>query len=128
MRSLPFYMNDLNGGFMKLEGILRVHEGKLLFEFQKKDAVFDVYKSELMEVEIALNDISMMEFKKGWFTPKLIIHTDRPSTFKDFPGSELTTRTLKIKKKHREIAANISSNVNLALSEHRLDLLNGDDE
>jgi hypothetical protein len=121
-------MDDLNGGFMKLEGILRVESGTLVFEFQKKDAVIEAYKSDLMTAEIPISDLSMMEFKKGFFSNKLIIHADRPAVFNEFPGSELTERVLKFKKKHREIASNISSNVNLILSEHRLDLLKGDEE
>ncbi|MEQ9266522.1 MAG: hypothetical protein RLN81_14935 [Balneolaceae bacterium] len=126
MRNLPFYIDDLNGGFMKLEGILRVEGGKLLFEFQKKDAVFEAYKSDIMTTEISLSDIDMMEFKKGVFTNKLTIYASRPSVFQDLPGNELTERVLKVKKKHREIAANISSNINIELSERKLKELDGD--
>lgn len=126
MRSLPFYIDDLNGGFMKLEGILRVEGGKLLFEFQKKDAVFEAYKSDIMTTEIELSDIDMMEYKKGVFTSKLIIHAGRPSVFQDLPGNQLTERVLKVKKKHREIAANMSSNINIALSERKLKELDND--
>ena len=52
MRSLPFYMDDLNGGFMKIEGILRVEKEKLHFEYQKKDDILEVYKSDLRTTEI----------------------------------------------------------------------------
>ena len=128
MRSLPFYMDDLNGGFMKLEGILRVEKGKLIFEFQKKDAILEAYKSDLMTAEIDLSEISMMEFKKGVFTGKLILHANRPAAFKDLPGNDLTERKLKIKRKNRGIAANISSNVNLELSEMKLKQLESDNE
>lgn len=128
MRSLPFYSDDLNSGLMMLDGILRVEKGVLYFEFQKKDAVLDVYKSDLMNIEIPLSEIAMMEYKKGFFTSKLIIHSKRAAAFKDLPGSQLTERTLKVKKKHREIAASISSNVNLELSERKLRELDGDSE
>lgn len=128
MRSLPFYTDDLNAGFMKLEGILRLEEGKLIFEFQKKDAVFEAYKSALKTVEIPITDLAMSEFKKGWFRSKLTLHAERPSVFSDLPGNELTTRVLKLKKKHAEIAAKISSAVNLRLSQHRLNQLEGREE
>lgn len=113
---------------MKLEGILRVESNYLVFEFQKKDAVFEAYKSELKEVKIPVSEISMIEYKKGLFSSKLIIHAERPSTFQEFPGSELTERKLKVKRKHRETAANISSKINLELSEYRLEQLKGEDE
>lgn len=128
MRSLPFVIDDLNGGFMILEGILSVERGKLHFEFQKKDAVLAAYKSDLKTIEIDLSEISMMEYKKGLFSNKLIIHSKRASAFVDLPGNELTERILKIKKKHREVAASISSNVNLELSERKLKELDGDTE
>ncbi len=128
MRSLPFYMDDLNGGFMKLEGILSIEKGKLYFEFQKTDVFFEAIKSGLMELEIDISEISMTEYKKGLFASKLIIHSKKASTFKDFPGNQLTERILKVKKKHRDTAASISSNINLALSEQRLNELKGDGE
>lgn len=128
MRSLPFYMDDLNGGFMILEGILRVEKQKLYLEFQKTDAILGTYKSDVREKEIDLSEIAMMEFKKGFFSSKLIIHAKRAITFQDFPGNQLTERVLKVKKKHRDIAASISSNVNLELSERKLKELDGDSE
>lgn len=128
MRSLPFYIDDLNGGFMKLEGILRVEKGKLIFEYQKKDAILEAYKSDLMSTEIDLLGIDLVEFKKGLFSSKLILHGKRPAVFADLPGDALTERVLKVKRKHRDIAANISSNLNLALSEEKLKELNGDSE
>lgn len=36
MRALPFFDDEQNGGFMMLEGILRVENGKINIEYQKK--------------------------------------------------------------------------------------------
>lgn len=127
MRALPFTIEDLNGGFMKLEGILRVNEDQLMFEFQKKDAVLEAYQSELKTVEIPLAELEMLEFKKGWFSAKLILHGRSASSFRDLPGKDLIERVLKVKRKHRDIAASISSNLNLALSEKKLKELDGDE-
>ena len=41
-------------------------------------------------------------------------------------SSDLLVRTLKVKRKHRNIAANLASNVNLYLSELKLKELDGD--
>ena len=128
MRALSFYDDELNGGFMKIEGILRVEGARLSFEFQKKDAVLEAYKSHLQEADIDMKDLDMAEFKKGLFTSKLILHAKRASVFQDLPGSELTSRTLKLKRKDRELAANISSHINLKLSEMKLRELEGDEE
>ncbi len=68
MRSLPFTIENLNGGFMKVEGILRVEEENLVFEYQKKDAVVEAYQSELRTETISISELDMLEFKKGWFS------------------------------------------------------------
>ncbi len=120
MRNLPFYTDDLNGGFMKLEGILRVEGEFLCFEFQKKDAVFEAYQSDLKSIEIPITSIELAEFKKGMFSSKLILHGKRASSFEGLPGKDLTTRVLKVKRAHRNIAASLSSHLNLKLSEMKL--------
>lgn len=123
MRSLPFSIENLNGGFMKVEGILRVEEEKLVFEYQKKDAVVEAYQSELRTETIAISELDMLEFKKGWFSGKLILHGKSARSFGGLPGKELTERVLKVKRKHRNLAANISSNLNLMVSENKLNEL-----
>jgi len=123
MRSLPFSIENLNGGFMKVEGILRVEEENLVFEYQKKDAVVEAYQSELRTETISISELDMLEFKKGWFSGKLILHGKTARSFGDLPGKELTERVLKVKRKNREVAASISSNLNLRISEQKLNEL-----
>lgn len=120
MKSLPFSIEDLHGGFMKIEGVLRVESDNLIFEYQKKDAVLEAYQSELKTQTIDLNELDILEHKKGWFSDKLVIHGKRASSFKELPGKDLTERVLKVKKKHRNHAANITSGLNLLLSEMKL--------
>ncbi|SMO92934.1 hypothetical protein SAMN06265219_11638 [Gracilimonas mengyeensis] len=120
MRSLPFSIQNLNGGFMKLEGILRVEGEELVFEYKKKDAVVEAYQSDLRTERVPLKELDMLEFKKGWFSGKLILHGKSARSFGDLPGEDLTERVLKVKCKHRNIAADISSNLNLQLSEQKL--------
>lgn len=120
MRNLPFTIDNLNGGFMKLEGILRVESAQLVFEFQKKDAIVEAYQSDLQTVSIPVDELQLVEFKKGWFSGKLILHGEKASSLSDLPGKDLGERVLKIKRKHRELAASISSRLNLAISEQKL--------
>lgn len=120
MRSLPFVIDNLNGGFMKAEGILRVEGDKLTFEFQKKDAVVEAYQSDLKTVVVSMSELDMLEYKKGWFSGKLILHGKTARSFGELPGENLTERVLKVKRKHRDTAASISSNLNLRLSEQKL--------
>ena len=64
MRALPFYDDEQNGGFMMLEGILRIEKGKIHIEYHKKDAIVEVVKSGVKTVEISLDDIDLIEYKK----------------------------------------------------------------
>jgi hypothetical protein len=123
MRSLPFSIENLNGGFMKVEGILRVEGEHLIFEFQKKDAVVEAYQSELKTEKIPLSELDMLEFKQGWFSGKLILHGKTAKSFGELPGKDLTERVLKVKRKHKNVAASVSSNLNLKLSEQKLNEL-----
>ena len=125
MRALPFYDNELNGGFMTMEGILRIEKGEIHIEYQKKDAIVELVKSNVKSISIDLNDIDLIEYKKNLFGARLIFHAKRATVFEDFPGSDLLVRTLKVKRKHRDIAANLASNVNLYLSELKLKELDG---
>ena len=126
MRALPFYDNELNGGFMTMDGILRIEKGEIHIEYQKKDAIVELVKSNVKSISIDLNDIDLIEYKKNLFGARLIFHAKRATVFEDFPGSDLLVRTLKVKRKHRDIAANLASNVNLYLSELKLKELDGD--
>lgn len=127
MRSLPFTIENLNGGFMKVEGILRVEGEYLVFEFQKKDAVVEAYQSELKTAKVPLSELDMLEFKKGWFSGKLILHGKTAKSFGDLPGKDLNERVLKVKRKNREPAASISSNLNLRISEQKLNELDNEE-
>ena len=128
MRALPFYDDEQNGGFMMLEGILRIEKGKIHIEYQKKDAIVEVVKSSVKSFAIDLNDIDLIEYKKKLFGARLILHAKRATVFEDFPGNELLIRILKVKRKNRDIAANVASNVNLLLSEMKLKELDEDME
>lgn len=119
-RNLPFYNDDLNGGFMKVEGILRLEGDFLCVDYQKKDTVLGAYRSELKSVKIPVSGIDLAEFRKKWFSARLTLHAKRADVFKDFPGSSLTKRVLKIKKEDRSTAASLSSNLNLRISEQKL--------
>jgi hypothetical protein len=50
----------------------------------------------------------------------LILHGKSATSFKRIPGNDLTQRVLKIKKEHQDLAANISSKLNLKISEQKL--------
>lgn len=120
MMSFPFIIDELHGGFMKVDGILRMDGEQLLFEFQKKDNVIGMYQSEIQTEVIPIADLSMAEYKKGFFKDKIVLHGKRATSFKALPGKDMGERVLKIKKKNRSKASSLISRINLELSELKL--------
>ena len=81
MRALPFYDDEQNGGFMTMEGILRIEKGEIHIEYQKKDAIVEMVKSNVKSISINLNDIDLIEYKKKLFGARFILHAKRATVF-----------------------------------------------
>ena len=120
MKNIPFYIDGVNGGFMRVEGIIRLEKNGLYLEFQIKDAVIKAYKSPIKTHFLTLEDIDAIETKVGWFRTRLWIHVQSGKILEAIPGSDLTQRVFSFKRAHRLALANMVSQLNLALSELKL--------
>ena len=125
---LPFFMDNLYGGFAKLNGILSVMKDMLVLEFQVKENVFGgLVKSRPKELNIHLKEIDSVEFKKNWFVANFYLRTVKLQHLDGLPGGEDGEVKLKIKRKDREKAKHLASYLALRLSEIRLDMLDEED-
>ncbi|NGP78051.1 hypothetical protein G3570_15485 [Balneolaceae bacterium YR4-1] len=120
-KTVPFIIPEINNGFQQAEGLLKVNKEQLELEFEVKDSILGVIKSGLKETVIPFSELKSIEFKKGWFSTKIILNGTSMKTFKDLPGSELASCTLKVKRKHRDEAETLISQARLQLSEYKLD-------
>ena len=120
MKNIPFYIDGVNGGFMRVEGIIRLEKNGLYLEFQIKDAVIKAYKSPIKTLFLALEDIDTIETKVGWFRTRLWIHVQSGKILEAIPGNDLTQRVFSFKRAYRLALANMISQLNLALSELKL--------
>lgn len=120
-KTVPFIIPEINNGFQQAEGLLKVNKEQLELEFEVKDSILGVIKSGLKETVIPFSELKSIEFKKGWFSTKIILNGTSMKTFKDLPGSELASCTLKVKRKHRDEAESLISQARLQLSEYKLD-------
>jgi hypothetical protein len=121
--NLPFKIDDLYEGFAESEGILSFDKDSLKIEFSTKDSLFGIIKSDLKKVNIPLNSISTIRYKKGFFGDKLYIVTNSLAIAQQLPGSEANEVELGIKKKNRQDAQVFASKINLLIAENRLDEL-----
>ena len=120
MKNIPFYIDGVNGGFMRVEGIMRLEKNGLYLEFQIKDAVIKAYKSPIKTHFFSLEDIDAIETKVGWFRTRLWIHVQSGKILEAIPGNDLTQRVFSFKRAHRLALTNMVSQLNLALSELKL--------
>ena len=110
-------------GLAETDGLLSFDADSLKLEFQTKDSIFGVIKSNIKKVFIPLDKIRNIEFKKGFFKDKLFIYTNSLDVVKKLPGGEGNEIKLILKKKNRIDTRNFSSKVNLLISENRLNEL-----
>ena len=120
-KTVPFIIPEINSGFQQAEGLLKLATEQLELEFEVKDAILGLIKSGVKDAVIPFSELKSIEFKKGWFSTKIILEGTSMKTFNELPGSELATCTLKVKRKHREDAESLISQARLQLSEYKLD-------
>lgn len=120
-KTVPFIIPEINNGFQQAEGLLKVSKEQLELEFEVKDSILGVIKSGVKDAIIPFSDLKSIDFKRGWFTAKIILNGTSMKAFKDLPGSELASCTLKVKRKHRDEAESLISQARLQLSEYKLD-------
>lgn len=121
--SIPFYNDDVYGGFAIQNGLIHVDSNFLTVEFETKDNVFKIVSSGLQIIKIPLNGIQSIEFKKGFFSSKIILSTKSLKYLANIPGNESNTVTFKIKKKDKDLALMSVSQIQLLLAENKLNSL-----
>lgn len=118
--TIPFEITNINHGLQKASGLMSWNQNGLVLEFQTEDAVIGLFKSEVEEASISISDLLNVEFTKNIFSAKLIIEAKSLKALQDIPGTEQARCELKIKRRDRKKAARLASNIQLAISEHRL--------
>ncbi len=96
------------------------NQNRLVLEFQTEDAVIGLFKSEVEEASISISDLLNVEFTKNIFSAKIVIEAKSLKSLQDIPGTEQARCELKIKRSDRKKAARLASNIQLAISEYRL--------
>jgi len=117
---VPFEITNLNHGFQKASGLIKLEEEQILCEFRVVDAFLGMIKSDVKETRIPLSDLHSVKFKKGFFRSKIIFEAQSLRVFDRVPGSEQGEWEVSIKRKDRDEARDLVSKIRLALSEMRL--------
>lgn len=122
-KSVPFEIPDVNHGFQVAKGLMKLSEEGVLLEFETQDAFLGIIKSGVQTVTLDYENLEAIRLEKGWFSVKIILEANSMRVFEELPGSEQATCILKIKRKHKKEAQDISSRARVLLSEHKLNKL-----
>jgi hypothetical protein len=98
------------------EGILSADETDLILEFRTSDAIIGLIKSEVREVKLPLNSIEQMTYRKHWLGGcSVVIRVNEMRAASELPGFKQGEVELSVDRKHREVAAEFVSSIQLAL-------------
>lgn len=127
-RAVPFEISDINHGLQVAKGLLKADKDGIELEFEIRDAILGIINSGVKTVRISYGDLESIRFEKGWFRAKIILEATSMRVFEEIPGTEQGTCTLKVKRGDREEAQTVISKARVALSEHKLNELDGKGE
>lgn len=125
---LPFFIDNLYGGFAKVNGILTANRQSLLLEFQVTDNVLGgLLKGQPKEIRLPLEAVASVEYKQNWFQARFYLRVYRLQDLANVPNAEGGEAKLSIKRKDRKLARSLVSSLNLQLSEIRLARMDEDE-
>jgi hypothetical protein len=109
MDTVPFTLSNVFAGFGEGEGLLHNEGTHLCVEYQVKDGIVGMLKSEIKQLRIPIDDLVSVTLTKGWFGTrwpgaKLIIQADRMDAFEDMPSASQGRLELSISRKDFEVA------------------------
>ncbi len=107
--SIPFSFEDPDEHFSENEGLARIEGTALLLEYETKSVFPFVPKSGVNEIELRLDGISAVRFKRGMFGAKIVVQARDMKSVERVPGAKHGRMTLKFKRAHREDAAELAA-------------------
>jgi hypothetical protein len=115
MNAVPFHYDELYGGLADCRGLIRLEGKYLCLEFQVKDSVVGVLKSDVKLVHIPIRDLSFVRLERRWFgfVTKLSIQADKLESVKDIPGMTQGRLVLGIARCDRTLAERLVADLHL---------------
>jgi len=124
LNKIPFISETAYWGLAKTTGFISVDESGIGIEYQISDNLFDVFRSEVKDIEISYDTIQNIRFKKGWFFGgKLIIELNSIKNLGRIPLLEETEIKVRIRRKNRELARDFAVSSQLEMSTNKLNNL-----
>lgn len=120
MTSISFYFGNIHAGLSSCAGILHLTGDGFRCEY-KVDIGGLGLKSSTKEAEIRFDEMESIEFRRGWFKGMAVIRPKSLKLLDRFPASGDDALHFYFRRKDRTKAEYLLSELNLKLSQSRLD-------
>ena len=118
--SLPFRIKGVFEGLAESNGLLILSGNELKIQIQTKDQLVGLIKTNVKEINIPLEQVEEVIFKKSIFGNKLTLRVADMNIVKDIPRQNSGVITASIDKTNLNAALDFASNVNLQVAELNL--------
>lgn len=99
--SIPFKISEVTGGFSNVNGMAKVSSAGIILEYEQK--FIGLIKTGIKEIQIPIEQIERIKFKKGWVNTKLEIWLNNFQTLSQIPNKNGRI-VLDLSKEDRKIA------------------------
>jgi hypothetical protein len=124
VRSVPFSIEvgvgDILNGILEIDGLLSFEHDTILLEY--RTSVIPGFSSSgapLKSIRIPLSDLQDIDYREKVFLTKVTFTPRRLSTIEGVPGDHSTDLKLRIKRKNRQRAAALVSEIQIAFARTR---------
>ena len=120
MHVVPFSIPNSTHGLSETTGIARLEKNELVLEYQVKDSVLGVIKSDVKERRVPISELVDVKYRKGFLWPSMKFYARSMSVFEDIPGHEQGELQIHFERKHRTAARRLHSSIEIQLSNQML--------
>jgi hypothetical protein len=115
--SVPVTLPESWGGLATSTGILRLDRDALVLEFETKDGVLEVLRSDVRRLELPLAELEACTWRPGWFSARIEIAVHHLEALRQAPGAEAGKLVLHVARADRSRASALVTQVSLALAQ-----------
>jgi hypothetical protein len=117
---VPFSFPEVYQGFASGGGIATASIAGLTLEFQVKDSIVGMIKSDVRRIAIPISELHSVALKESWFRNRLFIRVKSMTTLADVPGNDTGQVELRVARRDKATAQALVSILMLSLSERKL--------
>lgn len=115
--SIPVKLSDSFEGLAESKGLLSIKDNSINIQFQTKDAILGMLKSDLINVELPLAHVIEISYKKSLFGNKLILKVDDLQLLGELPDCDNNEVSLAVARKDVDLAIDFVRAIKMDMSE-----------